>query len=716
MGVMMLRVRPFCSAVRVLSASLLVATAALPLGAQRGPQPTTGPQWLNADTTKKVNQSNFRGIEDWATPNEYRTASGSPGPKYWQQQIDYVIRTSLDTTEHRVTGSERLTYHNNSPETLGYIWLQLDQDIDKSDSRAALSAQALPKAISPMARRFLFPDMDAIKNPGYTISRVELVDAAGKKTKAATYHNGTQMRIDLAAPLATGKTAVIDIDWSFVMPEQSRNGRGGREKLKDGWLYEVAQWFPRAAPFDDVNGWQNVQFYGRGEFYLQFGNYDVSITVPHDHIVQATGQLMNPLETLTATQRARLATAFKGDTSVFIVRIDEINTPMTRPAGTAPITWRFKADKVRDFAWSSYRGYAWDAAGYRYTSNPARVIEMHSAYPREAAPIWSKVSTRAIATTMKVYGQHAFEYPYPVARNVNGPVGGMEYPMIAFCGVKARADGTWDKSAEYSLASVSIHEVGHNWFPMIVASDERMWTWMDEGLNSFLEHYGSLDYDPQWPTARLPGAAKNLVGYMKSPAQVPLMTASDEIFANFGPNGYTKPATSLVMLRENILGPDAFDRAFREYSTKWMFKHPQPQDFFRTLVNGAGEQLNWFWRGMFYTTYANDQAIAGVETQGAEELAGDARKGEFYNRVTVEQKAGLVMPIHLGVTFDDGSSDLIKLPADVWRNNEKTFVYGFFSKKGLKEVTVDPNEAFIDINRENNTWKAPAAPKPQVIP
>jgi len=295
-------------------------------------------------------------------------------------------------------------------------------------------------------------------------------------------------------------------------------------------------------------------------------------------------------------------------------------------------------------------------------------------------------------------------------------VGGMEYPMIAFCGVKARPDGTFDKSAEYSLASVSIHEVGHNWFPMIVATDERKWTWMDEGLNSFLEHYGSLDYDPKWPPERLPGVGKNMVGYFKSAAQTPLMTESDEIFANFGANGYTKPASSLVMLRESVLGTESFDRAFHEYATKWMFKHPQPQDFFRSIVNGAGEQLNWFWRGMFYTTYANDQAIANVETQKAEELAGDKRKGEFYNRITVEQKAGLVMPLHLGITYDDGSSDLIKLPADIWRNNEKTFTYGFFSKKGLSSVTVDPNEVFIDINRENNTWKAPSAPKPPVIP
>ena len=394
----------------------LAALATLALGAGAAPaaraqQPVpVGPQWLNADTARKVNQSNFRSLDEWGTPNEYRTGSGSPGPKYWQQQVDYVIRTSLDTIAHRVSGSERITYHNNAPEQLGYIWLQLDQDIDKADSRAALSSRALPKTIPPAARRFLFPEISA--DAGYTISRVQLVDATGKRTDAKTWRNGTQMRIDLAAPLATGKTASLEIDWAFTIPEQSRNGRGGREKLKDGWLYEVAQWFPRAAPYDDVNGWQNVQFYGQGEFYLQFGNYDVSITVPHDHIVRATGVLMNPAEALTATERSRLATAIGGDSSIFIISPAEINTPAVRPAGTAPITWRFKADKVRDFAWASFRGFAWDARGYRYHKG-SKPIELHSVYPREAIPLWSTVSTKAIATTMTVYGRMAFEYPYP---------------------------------------------------------------------------------------------------------------------------------------------------------------------------------------------------------------------------------------------------------------------------------------------------------------
>lgn len=685
----------------------LLAAPALPVAAQQAPAAPRGPQWLNADTSKKVNQSNFRALEEFPAPNEYRNAAGGPGPKYWQQQVDYVIRTTLDTVEHKVTGSERITYRNNSPDKLGYVWIQLDQDIERTDSRAALSQRALPTRIPEQARRFLAPE--PVTNGGYTIPRVQLVTAAGVKSDAKYFRNGTQMRVDLATPIATGQSAIIEIDWSFIVPEGGRNGRGVREKVKDGWLYEIAQWFPRAAVYDDINGWQNVQFYGQGEFYLEFGNYDVSITVPRDHIVRATGTLTNPLQTLTATQRARLATAMRSDTAVFIIRADEVLTPATRPVGTGPITWRFKAENVRDFAFASSKTYVWDAAGFKY-SPTGRTIELHSVYPRDAMPLWDKISTKAIRQTMITYGRMAFEYPYPQASNVHGPVFGMEYPMIAFCGARPRADGTYDKSLEYALASVTIHEVGHNWFPMIVATDERRWTWMDEGINSFLEYNASLDWDKAWPQQSLRGPARNITNYMRAPNQVPLMTESDMVYANFGNNGYSKPATGLTMLREHVLGPETFDRAFREYSQKWMFKHPQPADFFRSLVQGAGEELNWYWRGWFYTTYANDQALTNVETQAAKELIGSDARGANYHRITVQQQGGLIMPLHFEVTFADGTKETVKLPADIWRNNEREFVYGFFSNKAITEVVVDPLEAFADINRANNTWKA--VPKP----
>ncbi len=665
--------------------------------------------WLNADTTKKVNQSNFRALEDWPVANDLRRASGAPGAKYWQQQVDYAIKVALDTTTHRLAGSEVVTYHNNSPDQLTYLWFQLDQNIEKADSRAAAMSGAIPKGMDPRFRRYLMSEFEG----GYTLSRVQFVDAAGRRRDAQYRLNGTQMRVNLDAPLGSGQAVKVAIDWSHEVPEGGRNGRGQKEKLKDGWEYENAQWYPRAAVYDDVNGWQNNQFLGRGEFYLEFGNFDVSITVPHDHIVRATGVLQNPAEVLTAAQRERLTKAFASDTPVYIVKPEEIATPAIRPAGTGSLTWHFTAQNVRDFSWASSRGFAWDAMGFRYKPG-GRLIELHSVYPREAMPLWNKISTKAIAQTMVTYGRMAFEYPYPQASNVHGTVGGMEYPMIAFCGARPRPDGTYDKSLEYSLAAVTIHEVGHNWFPMIVASDERMWTWMDEGLNSFLEHYGSIDFDKDWPAMRLPGSAKSIANYMRVSPSVPIMAHSDlNVRNSFGPNGYTKPASGLVMLREHIAGQEAFDQAFRGYSQRWMFRHPQPADFFRSMEDGLGESLSWFWRGWFYTAYANDQTVTGVERQDAKDVLGNEDKGKNYFRITVEQKGGIVMPVEMDISFTDGTTQRVKLPADIWRQNERQFTYGLASNKDIAQIVVDPDEAYADVNRSNNTWKkAATAPLP----
>ncbi|HYW51258.1 MAG TPA: M1 family aminopeptidase, partial [Gemmatimonadaceae bacterium] len=448
------------------------------------------------------------------------------------------------------------------------------------------------------------------------------------------------------------------------------------------------------------------------EFYLNFGNYDVSITVPHNHIVQSTGTLQNPADVLTSTQRERLAKAMTSENQVYIITKDEANTPATRPAGTQPMTWRFKAENVRDFAWASSPGFIWDAAGFRYTPS-SKPIEMHSLYPREALGVWDSLSTKAIAQTMRTYGRLSFEYPYAKASNIHGIVGGMEYPMIAFCGARppANANATVLKNVGYGLVAVTIHEVGHNWFPMIVASDERKWTWMDEGLNSYLEGMASVEFDASWPKARLPHLAANIVPYMKNTDQVPLMTESDLIHRGFGPNGYTKPASGLLILREQVLGPQLFDAAFREYSQAWMFKHPQPADFFRSMMQASGDNLNWFWRGWFYTTHANDQGLGPVERQNADSLGMGAR-GRFYNRVTLENKGGLVMPVVMDLTFTDGTKERVRLPVSIWRTNEKKFEYGRFSQKELQSVELDPDNALADINRENNKWSRPAAVLP----
>lgn len=678
--------------------------------------PTASAQnWRNIDgDIKSKNHSMFRPIEDWPDPTPYRTASGAPGAAYWQQRADYVIETELDDVNHIVKGSERITYHNNSPDVLTFLWLQLDQNVrSREHSRTYQMQGALPSRISPQFRRFVGVEPF---DGGFTMPRVQLVDNAGNLVDADHRIRNTIMRVDLLDPLNPGESVELEIDWSYPVPD---NGRGAKEQVSDGWLYVIAQWFPRMSVYDDINGWQTEQFFGRGEFYLSFGDYDVKITVPWDHILDATGVLQNPEEVLTETQMRRLKDAYRSEEPTFIVGPDDVMTPESRPVNSGTLTWHFKAEDVRDFAWASSKTFVWDAAGYTYEGDE-EPIAVHSLYPRDAMPLWDKVSTRATIVTLESYGEMSLKYPYPKAINVNGPVGGMEYPMVAFCGRRPNPDGTYSDGAERSLIGVTIHEVGHNWVPMIIASDERKWTWMDEGLNTFLQYYGEQYYankfkdrpdvwsqtsDGTFPSRR--GPARNIVSYMLNPNQVPIMTESDIIQNNFGNNGYAKPATGLVMLREQILGEEVFDDAFREYSRRWAFRHPQPTDFFRSMEEAAGENLNWFWRGWFYTTYANDQALNSVTSQSVDSLLGNTDAGEYYYRIEIENEGQLIMPVQIGITYDDGSEELIILPADIWRSNEITFTKGFFADKRVIEVELDPNEVYADVNRDNNKWTAP---------
>ncbi|MGA7305667.1 MAG: M1 family metallopeptidase [Rhodothermales bacterium] len=660
-----------------------------------------GQHWLDRDTLSRTNRSIFRPLEDWPAPTEYRNAAGSPGPSYWQQRVDYRIRASLDTLDHVVSGSEHITYHNNSPDELRYLWIQLDQNVRSPEhSRSIASRGAVPGRLSPAAIAFQEPPPF---DGGDTLERVQLM-YDGILTDATYRINDTVMKVHLKEPLPPGQIVELEIDWSFPVPDNRQNARGERQLVSDGWLYEIAQWFPRLCVYDDVNGWQTDQFMGQGEFYLQFGDYDVEITVPHNHVVQATGVLQNPEDVLTPTQQSRLKQAFTSESPQFIIRPEEVMTAAARPSGSDPLTWHFYAENVRDFAWVSSKAYAWDAAGFRY-SEDRDPIEAHSLYPREAMPLWHDVSTRAIIQTFKTYGRMALEYPYPKAVNVHGPVPGMEYPMVAFCGVRPQQNGAYSRALERALASVTIHEVGHNWFPMIVASDERKWTWMDEGINSFLEYYAEQDWEPGFPSGD--GPAKNVVAYMRESDQVPIMTYSDLIHKDFGDNAYAKPAAGLVMLREHILSPPVFDEAFHEYVRKWSFKHPQPTDFFRSIEEGAGEDLSWFWRGWFYTTHANDQAVSNVSAQASNSVIGQAARGANYYRITIKNEGGIVMPVQIDISYSDGSKDRFDLPVDVWRNNEIFFTKGFFTNKTVARVVVDPDNVFADINRENNIWELP---------
>ena len=552
----------------------------------------------------------FRQLEEiLPTPNAYRTASGAPGESYWQQKADYDIKVELDDELQRIVGSEVIHYQNNSPDDLDYLWIQIDANLFAKDSDGHLTE--LAPDLEGLKFRSLRALLERESFEGHaTIHSVK--DATGQRLEHQVIK--TMMRIDLPTPLRAGESMRFSIAWSYnIIDAQLIRARSGYEFFpEDGnFIYEMAQWFPRMAAYTDDRGWHHKQFLGSGEFTLEFGDYEVAITVPNDHIVAATGTLQNKEEVLSPLQLERLKGASGSRTPAFIVTPEEAKTNETTPA-TGKKTWVFQAENVRDFAFASSRKFIWDAMGH--TSGDQEVMAM-SFYPNEAEPLWSRYSTHAVAHTMEVYSRHSFDYPYPVAISVNGPVGGMEYPMICFNAPRPLPDGTYwgiPKSREqwmhskYGLISVIIHEVGHNYFPMIVNNDERQWTWMDEGLNTFLQYLAEQEWEEDYPSNR--GEPKKMVSYMTSPNQVPIMSNSESIL-QFGNNAYGKPATALNILRETILGRELFDFAFRTYSQRWQFKRPQPADLFRTLEDASGIDLDWFWRGWFYSTDHVDLAI-----------------------------------------------------------------------------------------------------------
>lgn len=576
--------------------------------------------------TKGDFEDKFRQLDEvLPTANIYRNAGGEPGHRYWQQNVDYQISVTLNEDKRRLVGSERVSYTNNSPDTLRFLWLQLDQNRFRTDSMAELTRAFADKSIRGSKTEDASDEqthqisIDELRRQqfmadnslGYEISNVE--DDQGKALAYTIV--GSLMRIDLEQPLGSGKSTDFNIDFAFnILEEDAVSARAGYEHFPDDArkggndIFLIAQWFPRLAAYTDYEGWTNKEFLGRGEFTLEFGNYRVDITVPADHIVSATGLLQNPQEVLTAAQRDRLEKAKNAKTPVFIVTAEEA-LENEKNASKQSRTWRFEAENVRDFAWASSRKFIWDAKGYQQGGDSQPEVMAMSFYPKEGEPLWSKYSTEAVIHTMKVYSRFSFDYPYPVAQSVNGPVGGMEYPMITFNG--PRTDEQDDGSRTYSqaekrfLVGVVIHEVGHIYFPMTVNSDERQWTWMDEGLNSFLDAIAGLEWDPDIPWKVEP---RDVVDYMKSERQVPIMTQSDSVL-NLGPNAYSKPAAALFILRETILGRELFDFAFKEYSRRWKFKRPTPADFFRTMEEASGVDLDWFFRGWFYSTDHVDLSV-----------------------------------------------------------------------------------------------------------
>ena len=707
----------------------------------------------------------FKQLEEiLPTPNEQRAASGAPGRAYWQQRADYQIKVELDDVNQRITASETITYYNQSPDTLAYLWLQLDQNIWKQDSDSRLTQTA------PNLERLPLSQIENILyargfDGGYRITAVR--DAKGTPLKHTS--NKTMMRVDLPQPLAPGASVAFSVDWNYNINDQRKiGGRTGYEFFpKDGnYIYEIAHWFPRMAAYNDVSGWQHKQFLGAGEFTLEFGNYRVSITAPDDHIVASTGVLQNPNAVLTATQRQRYEQARTAKTPVLVVTPAEaLANESHKPAGKK--TWVYHADNVRDFAFASSRKFIWDAQGHNVEGN--RVMAM-SYYPKEGNPLWERYSTHSIIHTLNIYSRYSFNYPYPIAISVNGPVGGMEYPMICFNGPRPEPDGTYSAGTKYGLISVVIHEVGHNYFPMIVNSDERQWTWMDEGLNSFLQYLSEQEWEENYPSWR--GEPHNITEYMLSSAQVPIMTNSESAL-QFGNNAYGKPATALNILRETVLGRELFDFSFREYSRRWKFKRPMPADFFRMMEDASGVDLDWFWRGWFYTTDHTDIALERVRLFTPDTLNPETDKAarqreraerpstlsqqrnkplpkrvdqfpslrDFYNTydqlivtpqereayqlfvatltererellqtglnfyfVDLKNVGGLVMPVILELEYIDGTREEIRIPAEIWRYNNTEVSKMIMTKKEVRSITLDPHLETADTDLANNNF------------
>ncbi|MCR5887309.1 M1 family metallopeptidase [Hymenobacter sp. J193] len=574
----------------LLRSAALAALAAGPLAAQ-----TT-----NSGTDKFAQLG-----QELPTPNTYRTASGAPGSQYWQQRADYNIQVKLDDEKQAITGSEDITYTNLSPDVLTYLWVQLDQNImDKTSITQATEVGELSDRMSFRGLEYL---MNSDFEGGFKISEVKL--KGGKALPHVINH--TMMRIDLPTPLRPKQAVTFSIKWSYNINDQLKiNQRSGYEYFPEdkNYLYEIAQFYPRMAVYSDFQGWQHKQFLGTGEFALPFGDYRVSITAPADHVVGATGVLQNPNEVLSAAQRQRLEKAKNTKTPVLIVSQQEAEAAeQKRAKGTK--TWTYAAKNVRDFAWASSRKFIWDAMQIKQAGKPVMCM---SYYPKEGNPLWGQYSTEVVAHTIKTYSKFTIDYEYPVAISVHGPVGGMEYPMICFNGGRPEKDGTYSAERKYGMISVIIHEVGHNFFPMIINSDERQWSWLDEGLNTFVQFLTEQEWERNYPSRR--GEPKLIVDYMRTGknVQTPIMTNSESVL-QFGPNAYAKPATGLNILRETILGRQLFDYAFKEYARRWAYKHPEPADFFRTMEDASGTDLDWFWRGWFYTTDHTDLAIEGVK-------------------------------------------------------------------------------------------------------
>jgi hypothetical protein len=638
--------------------------------ASHPPQKVTAASPAPAEVKAPKEKSSAFAPLDLPTPNTWRLADGNPGPDYWQQQADYSIAAELNEETHELKGRATITYTNNSPQDLDFIWIHLEQNLFKDDSLATLSSL-------PGARFSNRPDFDG----GVKITSLT---SGGKDLEYEVYD--TLARIDLPTPIprGPGSAYTFEITWSFTVPDYGVD-RMGIWKAEQGEVFEIAQWFPAVAVYDDVHGWNTLPYLGQGEFYTNFGTYDVRLTVPRSHLVSASGVLQNEAEVLTPSQVERLGQARRTNETVMIRSAEEVADASSRPAGDGPLTWRFKAEQIRTFAFATSASFIWDAAAVNGDSTGAGGTLAQSMYPKEAQEIWS-TSTDMLRFAIEGYNKRWFTYPYPMATNVFGCVGGMEYPMIIFCG---------DNGSDEGLYGVTTHEIGHNWFPMLVNTDERRHAWMDEGFNSFINIYSGAERFHEGQVESKGSDAAHLL----RDGLPPMDTPPDQYAPGLlGDLAYAKPATALFLLREVVLGPERFDRAFREYIRRWAFKSPRPADFYRTMENVSGMDLDWFWRGWIVESRRLDQQVAAVEQRS------DAASAS----ITIVNVADMVMPVSYRVTFDDGTSETRKLPVEVWAWTDQWKTDLPTNGKRVVSVTLDPDDMLPDVDRRNNEWKAPA--------
>ena len=719
-----------------------------------------------------LNNSKFKQLyEELPTPNVYRTASGAPGHEYYQQKADYEINVELDEEKNILKGNEIITYTNNSPDVLNYLWIQLDQNVRAKNSHGQLtSTNSMNNKMSFRNIKRMHDRMDF--DGGFKLEEVK-----------DTYNNDlsyiineTMMRIELPKSLRKGQSFSFKIKYSYNINDRMKiGGRSGYEYFeKEGnAIYTIAQFFPRMAVYNEVEGWQNKQFLGRGEFTLPFGDYKVNITVPSDHIVAATGELKNASSVLNKNQIKRWEKAKKNFIDPVIIVSEEEAKENEKEKSKLKKTWTFEAKNVRDFGWASSRKFIWDAMAVDISG---KTVMAYSYYPKEGNPLWEQYSTRVVAHTLKVYSEYTIDYIYPQATSVHAKSIGMEYPMICYNFGRPESDGTYSKRTKYGMIGVIIHEVGHNFFPMIINSDERQWTWMDEGLNTFLQYITEQEFERNYPSRR--GPPNNIVEYMKGDKSgiSPIMTNSESIL-QFGNNAYGKPATALNILRETVMGRELFDYSFKTYSERWAFKHPTPADFFRTMEDASAVDLDWFWRGWFYTndhvdisldkvnwfkintgnpeientisknqeenkkryigisrnkssikktiTEIDDQSIDFYTTydpfktnildeedynkyiKNLDEDEKEILKSEKnYYELNFSNIGGLVMPIILEFTFVDLTTEVVRIPAEIWKKNSNQIKKVFILDKEIVKVQLDPFLETADVNLNNNSWPA----------